>query len=63
MEIFCPYVSLSDRSLKGSSANDLSAEYDLLMQKEYYQEFNTLIGVYKRLLNAGDQKQVDEKIT
>ena len=63
MEIACPYGSLSDKYLKGSPANDLAAMYDKLMQKGYYQEFNSLIGEYKELLDAGDQKKADDKMT
>ena len=63
MEIACPSGSLSDKYLKGSQANDWAAMYDKLMQKGYYQEFNSLIGEYKELLDAGDQKKADDKMT
>ncbi|HJA16073.1 MAG TPA: AhpC/TSA family protein [Candidatus Butyricimonas faecavium] len=63
MEISCPYISLSDKYLKGAPANDLSAVYNQLVQEGYYKEFNTLLGEYKELLDAGDQKGADEKLT
>lgn len=63
MEISCPYVALSDKYLKGSPANDLAAEYDKLVQEGYYKEFNQLINEYKELLDVGDQKAADEKMT
>lgn len=63
MLISCPYVSLNNKYLKGSPANDLSEVYNQLIQKEYYQEFNSLLGEYKELLDAGDQKKADKKMT
>lgn len=63
MVISCPYISLSDKYLKGSPANDLSAVYNQLIQKGYYQEFNILLGEYKELSEAGNQKGADEKMT
>lgn len=63
MEIYCPYSALSDKHIKGSPANNLAAEYDKLVQEGYYKEFNQLINEYKELLDAGDQKAADEKMT
>ena len=63
MEISCPYSALSDKYIKGSPANDLAAEYDKLAQEGYYKEFNQLMNEYKELLDAGDQKAADEKMT
>ena len=63
MEISCPYSALSDKHIKGSPANNLAAEYDKLAQEGYYKEFNQLINEYKELLDAGDQKAADEKMT
>lgn len=55
--------ALSDKHIKGSPANNLAAEYDKLVQEGYYKEFNQLINEYKELLDAGDQKAADEKMT
>lgn len=63
MEISCPYSTLNDRYLKGSPANDLAVEYDKLVQEGYYKKFNDLVNEYKVLLDAGDQKMADEKMT
>lgn len=63
MELVCPYVSLSGNYLKGSPANDLSKIYDTIIQNGYYRQFNTLIGEYKELLDAGNQDEADEKMT
>ncbi len=63
MEISCPYSALSDKYIKGSPANDLAAESDKLAQEGYYKEFNQLMNEYKELLDAGDQKAADEKMT
>ena len=63
MEISCPYSAFSDRYLKGAPANDLAAEYNKLIQEGYYKKFNDLINEYQVLLDAGDQKMADEKMT
>ncbi|MFR5657325.1 MAG: TlpA family protein disulfide reductase [Butyricimonas faecihominis] len=63
MEIYCPYSALSDKHIKGSPANNLAAEYDKLAQEGYYKEFNQLMNEYKELLDVGDQKAADEKMT
>lgn len=63
MEISCPYLSLNERFLKGSPANDLAIEYDEIAREGYYKKFNHLFGEYKSLLEAGDQKMADEKMT
>ena len=63
MEISCAYSELSDKYIKWSPANDLAAEYDKLAQEGYYKEFNQLMNEYKELLDAGDQKAADEKMT
>lgn len=63
MEISCPYSSLSDQYVKGSPANDLALEYDKLVQEGYYKGLNILVNEYKALLDAGEQKMADEKMT
>ena len=56
MELSAPYDKLDHSDIKGSPANDLNQEYDLMLQREYYQPRSRLMDEYKKA-QAGNEEE------
>lgn len=63
MRIDCPYDSLSPKQLVGSLANDISQEYNQLLDRYYGSPQTHLLKEYVESMNKGDLKKSDAIMT
>ena len=63
IQIRAPYNKLDNSYVKGSEANDLELEYNHILREKYQKEFEKLQGDYREILQQGDQKAIDDKMS
>lgn len=63
IQVKASYNQLDNSDIKGSEANDLELEYSQLVKEKYQKEFGKLQADYREILQQGDQKTADDKMS